>query len=84
MWYLLTEAEADRLNYPCDGCPREGMCESVAEQWLPVGWIPRPRTRMGWFVYHLVHGMWMRYPLHKVLGYAVVYGLIRPPIMNDL
>lgn len=61
-WYNLTPAEYDRLAAPWDA--------EANDAWLPVGSIPRPRTRLGWFVYHLVHGLWMRYPLHKVLGYA--------------
>ena len=62
-WYCLTDAEANRLNPPDDALERD--------EWLPVGYIPRPSTRVGWFAYHLVHGLWMRYPLHKVLGYAL-------------
>lgn len=66
-WYTLTDDEADRLN------PPDFVDDDVAfpDAWLPVGVIPCPRTRLGWFVYHLVHGLWMRYPLHKVLGYAL-------------
>ena len=62
-WYSLTNDEADRLNPPDDADRRP--------DWQPVGFIPRPTTRLGWFVYHVVHGLWMRYPLHKVLGYAL-------------
>lgn len=62
-WYSLTSEEADRLNPPKDVDNRP--------EWLPVGHIPRPTTRLGWFVYHVVHGLWMRYPLYKVLGYAL-------------
>lgn len=62
-WYSLTNEEADRLNPPED--------VDSHPDWLPVGYIQRPATRLGWFVYHLIHGLWMRYPLHKVLGYAL-------------
>jgi hypothetical protein len=62
-WYALTPAEVARLNPPDDAGEHDA--------WLPVGYIPRPATRLGWFVYHVIHGLWMRYPLLKVLGYAV-------------
>jgi hypothetical protein len=39
--------------------------------WLHVGHIPVPTTRAGWFLYHLIHGLWMRYPARKVLLYAL-------------
>ena len=61
-WYYLTKEEATRLNPPDDAAERD--------EWLPVGYIPRPTTRLGWCAYHVVHGLWMRYPLCKVLGYA--------------
>ena len=62
-WWSLTDEEIARLNPPPDTDERD--------EWLLVGHIPRPRTRLGWFCYHLVHGLWMRYPLRKVLGYAL-------------
>lgn len=62
-WYSLTNEEADRLNPPYN--------VGVFPDWLPVGHIPRPTTRLGWFAYHVIHGLWMRYPPHKVLGYAL-------------
>lgn len=68
-WYNLTDNELNRLNPPNDAGERD--------EWLPVGSIPRPSTRVGWFFYHLVHGLWMRYPLHKVIGYALTN--TRPP-----
>jgi len=52
----------------------ERQYEEVLEDfdnWLPVGYIPAPRTRCGWFFYHLIHGIWMRYPLWKVILYAL-------------
>ena len=63
MWYHLTDEEASRLNPPEDA--------DECDEWLPVGYIPRPQTRLGWLIYHWVHGLWMRYPLLKVLGYAL-------------
>jgi hypothetical protein len=60
--WALTPDEVARLNPPEDAAERD--------EWLPVGYIPQPTTRLGWFAYHVVHGLWMRYPLRKVLGYA--------------
>lgn len=62
-WYHLTDDEALRLNPPGNADDRP--------EWLPVGYIPRPTTRLGWFAYHVIHGLWMRYPPLKVLGYAL-------------
>lgn len=71
-WYSLTIEEANRYNPPAY---QMMQLEEPAryESWLPVGYIPCPRTRLGWFLYHLVHGLWMRYPLHKVLGFALAH-----------
>ena len=40
-------------------------------KWLPIGYIPTPKTHLGWFLYHLIHGLVMRYPVHKVLYYSL-------------
>lgn len=61
-WFLLTDDEIQDLNPPDDVDERD--------DWLPVGFIPRPHTRLAWFAYHVAHGIAMKYPLHKVLGYA--------------
>jgi hypothetical protein len=52
-----------------DGLVYEERLED--ERWLGMGYVPRPRSRLGWFVYHLVHGLAMRYPWWKVLGFAL-------------
>ncbi|HMN30828.1 MAG TPA: hypothetical protein PKE45_21925 [Caldilineaceae bacterium] len=76
-WFRLTDEEADRLNPPIlevaqDEETGKTFIELLTdEQWLPVGYIPTPRTRLGWFLYHLAHGLAMRYPFHKVIGYSV-------------
>jgi hypothetical protein len=62
-WYSLTDEEVARLNPPQNA--------RAGQDWLSVGRIARPKSRLGWFIYHLVHGLWMRYPPHKVLGYAL-------------
>ena len=72
--FFLTEDEYQKLNPPLvrglvrtDGLYLRALQD---EKWLPVGYIPRPTTRLGWFVYHVVHGLAMRYRLLPVLVYA--------------
>lgn len=74
-WATMTNAEYDRLNPPTpvamlmdDGLYFRALED---ERWLPVGYIPRPRTRMGWFTYHLIHGLAMRYRFWPVLLYSL-------------
>ena len=54
--------------------PRELCIEPVAvpDEWISVGYIPKPRTRLGWFTYHLLHGLAMRYPLRSVIAFALL------------
>jgi len=66
-WYSLTDEEMLRLNPPDDVFDDEAFYDA----WQAVGVVPRPRTRLGWFCYHLLHGLLMRYPPHKVLGFAL-------------
>ena len=73
-WYHLTDDEADHLNAPgylavYDNALYFKYIDDPA--WLHVGYVPRPRSRFAWFVHHLVHGLVMRYPLHKVIGFAI-------------
>jgi hypothetical protein len=42
-----------------------------SDDWLYLGHCPTPLTRWQWFVYHIAHGLLMRYPLWKILPYAV-------------
>lgn len=62
----MTQQEYDKLNPPF----RLGdMSSSV--KWQYVGHIPAPRTKMGWFVYDIIHGLAMRYRLLPVLAFAL-------------
>lgn len=76
-WWQLTDEEAERLNPPIQDIiandDNGDLYESVIyhPDWQPVGYIPSPRTRFGWFVYHLIHGLAMRYPWWKVIGFAL-------------
>lgn len=40
-------------------------------RWTSVGYVPTPKGQLGWFIYHLIHGLVMRYPIHKVLYFAL-------------
>lgn len=84
-WFNLTDAEAARFNYPL---PREivevegepGWWEPYIDddEWLGLGPAPVPQTRLGWFCHHVMHGLLMRYPWHKVLGWSFYYSFIEP------
>lgn len=74
----LTQTEAERLNPPIQSVRYDERSQKYFIEiidhpdWLEVGYIPKPRTRWGWFLYHLVHGLAMRYPVRKVLLFSVV------------
>ncbi len=78
-FFFLTDDEYERLNPPelatmlmDDGIYFRDLDD---EHWLPVGYIPCPKTRFGWFIYHLVHGLAMRYRFVPVLVYAFRHSL---------
>ncbi|MEM7531082.1 MAG: hypothetical protein AAF639_02805 [Chloroflexota bacterium] len=41
------------------------------DDWVFVGYVPSPKTRLGWFVYHMIHGLLMRYPLRSVIAFSL-------------
>ena len=54
--------------------PPEESCivpEDIPPEWVSVGYVPRPTTKFGWFVYHFVHGIAMRYPLRAVIAFSI-------------
>lgn len=70
----MTDADYERLNPP-DAIllgRRDGLYLKMIDNpaWLHMGWVPTPKTRFGWFVYHAVHGLLMRYPLWDVLVWS--------------
>lgn len=73
--FTLSDSEYNKLNPP--GLIHKYIggklfIEHIQDdKWINVGYIPTPKTRLGWFCYHLVHGLVMRYPVTKVLGYAL-------------
>ena len=73
-WFEMTDEEYDDRNPPeveiefLEDGPYEKMLDDDA--WLRTGYIPTPQTKLGWFVYHVIHGLAMRYPFHKVLFFS--------------
>lgn len=77
-WWRLTEEEADRLNPPFI----PGVIEDengkiyieyvVSNNWIPLGYIPKPRNEWEWFLHHLFNGLMMRYPWHKVFWFSIM------------
>lgn len=45
----------------------------IPDEWVSVGYIPTPKTRLGWFTYHLIHGLAMRYPLRSVIAFSLLH-----------
>ncbi len=54
------------------GEPYEKM--NTDPNWLRVGYIPKPSTRLGWFLYNIVHGLAMRYPFWQVVKFSLSKG----------
>lgn len=50
---------------------------NVPDEWVFVGLVPTPKTRIGWFMYHLIHGLAMRYPLKSVIAFSLLDTNIR-------
>jgi hypothetical protein len=76
MNWLLTDEEYNRLNPPesvlVAGDDGKVYTEFVNDdRWMYMGYIPTPTTKAGWFFHHIMHGLMMRYPFHKVLLYAI-------------
>ncbi len=63
--FRMTQKEYDCLNPPPD------ILLSGDEGWHYLGHIPAPKTRIGWFVHDVLHGLAMRYRLLPVLVYAL-------------
>lgn len=75
-WWQLSDEEVERLNPPMTVITmgQDGNWWALYPDhpnWMNVGHVPRPRTWMGWFAYHVIHGLAMRYPPLKVLGFAL-------------
>ncbi|MBX3015788.1 MAG: hypothetical protein KF832_29985 [Caldilineaceae bacterium] len=55
------------MNPPRERCWHPA---DIPDEWVSVGYIPCPQTRLGWFTYHAIHGLAMRYPWRAVLAFA--------------
>jgi len=86
--FTMTPEEYKRLNPPYileivedeDGNMFETHFSN--DEWLPVGCIPRPRTRLGWFAYHVAHGLAMRYRFLPVLAFSFRHSFIDTPSLE--
>lgn len=74
IWHLSQE-QYDKLNPPDEEfrVVKEDLWtkELDGQEWLRMGYIPTPRNYFEWLFYHFVHGVLMRYPLHKVILYCL-------------
>lgn len=50
--------------------PNPVVTEQTSRNWVHLGWCPSPTTTRERFVYHLCHGLLMRYPFTSVLAFA--------------
>lgn len=70
----MTDEDYKRLNPPDAQMmlTDNGMYIKVLDdpKWLFMGWVPTPRTDFDWFIYHIMHGLLMRYPLWDVLVWS--------------
>ncbi len=70
----MTDADYERLNPPDAQMELldDGVYIKLLDDpaWLHMGWVPTPTTRLGWFVYHVIHGLLMRYPAWDVLVWS--------------
>ncbi len=88
-WWMLTGEEVARCNpppdiYVFDEDDNLYRMEVYQPGWQPVGHIPTPTTWLGWFMYHMIHGLAMRYPLHKVVGFALANSRPGEPVLIDI
>lgn len=79
--WRLTPEEAGRLNPPLLEIAEDESGQLYYKavddpEWLFTGYIPTPQSRLGWFIYHLIHGLAMRYPVRKVLVFSVAHARV--------
>ena len=81
--FFMSQEEYDRLNPPiletAQGEDGKMYIEYIIyDEWFRVGYIPRPITRLGWFVYHFIHGLAMRYRFLPVFVFSIKQSFMRP------
>lgn len=75
--WKLKDEEYDKLNPPIlEMIVREEDKKVFIEllnddNWLHVGCIPTPKNEFQWFVYNFIHGLWMKYPIWKVILFSI-------------
>ena len=77
LYFIASDFDRKRFNPPLrtvikhkDGKQYEELLDD--SDWISFGYAPRPATRLGWFVYHIAHGLLMHYPLRSVLAFALL------------
>ena len=51
----------------------DDVSDDLHSQWIYFGLIRKPKTRIGWFMYHFMHGLMMRYPLWPVIAFSLIH-----------
>ena len=73
--WMLSDGEYGDLNPPLENVRvigKEIWYQWIDDtKWLAVGYIPTPASVIGWFFYHLIHGIWMKYPLWAIILYCL-------------
>jgi len=73
--FHMTDEEYEALNPPLIkfGFIRGKLFQEVIDDddWIGVGYIPKPKTRFGWFLYHFIHGIAMGYRFLPVLLFSI-------------
>lgn len=49
----------------------DGLWVKVEDDYMHLGHAPWPRNRAEWLVHDICHGLIMRYPLWKVVGFSI-------------
>lgn len=75
LYYIAGNFDLHRVNPPIRAIIKDKNGKQYEEllndvDWVAIGYVPRPTTRLGWFVHHIVHGLAMHYPLRCVLAFA--------------
>ena len=78
MWRLAKSPKIKQRNIPRELCGMKNIDGDQYQKvsidgWVFVGHFPEPKTRLGWFVFHMVHGLMMRYPLHSVIAWSLLH-----------
>ncbi|MEP7738298.1 hypothetical protein ABKW28_11645 [Nocardioides sp. 31GB23] len=67
----ISQKEVPIGDWPWPDADEEAMRAASSEDWLYLGWAPRPRTRGARFRHDVGHGIVMGYPVGSVLVFAL-------------